>query len=398
MSSISLFFQIIEGFVFLYLIIAAAYILLFSIAGRLSRRPAAFEEAQIMRQFAILIPAYKEDAVILDVARKALEQQYPKDRFEVVIIADSFRKNTLEKLHEMPLKVIEVRFENRTKAKALNKAMSQLGDHYHVALVLDADNIMEPGLLRKINNAFERGDRVVQAHRIAKNTNTALATLDAISEEINNHIFRKGHRALGLSSALIGSGMAFQYQQFKRMMGKIKAVGGFDKELELTLLKNKIKIQFLEHAYVWDEKVQHSKAFQKQRKRWLSSQLFYFKKFFGQGVSQLFVDRNMDFVCKWYQMIQPPRVLLLGALAVITLITGVAGQGTTIPFYFWLAALAMAITAMLLAMPGWAFSRKTLMALSKLPVVIWGFIKILFTMKGSNKTFIHTKHGEDHQP
>jgi len=35
-----------------------------------------------------------------------------------------------------------------------------------------------------------------------------LALLDGISEEINNNIFRKGHQTLGLSSALIGSGMA----------------------------------------------------------------------------------------------------------------------------------------------------------------------------------------------
>jgi hypothetical protein len=49
----------------------------------------------------------------------------------------------------------------------------------------------------------------VQGHRTAKNTNNSWAILDAISEEINNNIFRKGHRVLGLSSAIIGSGMAF---------------------------------------------------------------------------------------------------------------------------------------------------------------------------------------------
>ena len=77
-----------------------------------------------------------------------------------------------------------------------------------------------------------------------------MALLDAISEEINNHIFRKGHRSLCLSSAIIGSGMAFDYQLFKEYMTTLQAVGGFDKELELKLLHNGYKIDYLPDAMV----------------------------------------------------------------------------------------------------------------------------------------------------
>jgi hypothetical protein len=48
---------------------------------------------------------------------------------------------------------------------------------------------------------------VVQGHRAAK-THKDFAMLDAISEEINNNIYSKGHRAIGMSSRLAGSGMA----------------------------------------------------------------------------------------------------------------------------------------------------------------------------------------------
>jgi cellulose synthase/poly-beta-1,6-N-acetylglucosamine synthase-like glycosyltransferase len=70
----------------------------------------------------------------------------------------------------------------------------------------------------------------VQGHRTAKNTNNSWAILDAISEEINNNIFRKGHRVLGLSSAIIGSGMAFRYNYFKALMSTVTAVGGLIKK------------------------------------------------------------------------------------------------------------------------------------------------------------------------
>ena len=82
-------------------------------------------------------------------------------------------------------------------------------DSYDIALIIDADNIINSSYLVELNNAFADSKvQVVQTHRVAKNLNTNMAYLDAISEEINNSIFRLGHVNLGMSAALIGSGMA----------------------------------------------------------------------------------------------------------------------------------------------------------------------------------------------
>jgi cellulose synthase/poly-beta-1,6-N-acetylglucosamine synthase-like glycosyltransferase len=122
--------------------------------------------------------------------------------------------------------------------------MSILPETYEIAVVLDADNVMASDFLSKVNAAFESSFTAIQGHRKAKNMNTSLAILDAISEEINNHIFRKGHRVLGLSSAIIGSGMAFRYGFFKNLMSGVTAIGGFDKEIELKMLKEGHKIEY----------------------------------------------------------------------------------------------------------------------------------------------------------
>jgi len=100
-----------------------------------------------------------------------------------------------------------------------------------MVVILDADNLMAKDFLKRMNLGFANGFKVIQGHRIAKNSDTSFALLDGISEEINNHIFRQGHRAAGLSSALIGSAMGFEYVLFKRFMIDIDAIGGFDKEL-----------------------------------------------------------------------------------------------------------------------------------------------------------------------
>jgi hypothetical protein len=54
-------------------------------------------------------------------------------------------------------------------------------------------------ILFKINDSINAGYHVVQGHRGFKNTKD-FAMLDAISEEINNNIYSKGHRAIGMSS------------------------------------------------------------------------------------------------------------------------------------------------------------------------------------------------------
>ena len=400
MENLQIILQIIEITIFTYLAFAGIYILIFAIAGRFKQKNKK-SNLQEYRKFAVLIPGYKEDKVIVEVAKKALEQSYPQNLYDVVIIADSFKATTIKQLKNLPIKLVEVSFKQSTKSKALNKAMNVIGDNYEVALILDADNVMEYDFIRKINTAFNSKFKVVQGHRVAKNTNTNFAVLDAISEEINNSIFRKGHRVIGLSSALIGSGMAFQYSLFKNMMKNVNAVGGFDKELELKLLKNKIKIEYIENALVYDEKVSKSKIFAKQRKRWLSAQFVYFKKFFLQSLYHLFFKGNIDFFDKVYQMVSPPRILLLGIVTFLTILSllltifipDIISNILIFNILHWIALLIVVISAIMLAIPNKYLNIKTLKAIITLPKIFIIMFLSLFKLKNANKKFIHTAHG-----
>ena len=390
--------NILEWVIFIYFGFAALYILIFAIAGIFPHRQILSSNPRF-RKMAVLIPGYKEDAVIVEVAREALKQNYPSNEFDVVIIADSFRPETLKELAKLPIRLIEVSFDVSTKSKALNKAMEELGDNYEIAVVLDADNVMAVDFLTRINQAFENGFMVVQGHRVAKNTNTSFAVLDAISEELNNHIFRKGHRVLGFSSALIGSGMAFNYPFFKRTMANVKAVGGFDKELELKLLKDRNKIEYLHDALVLDEKVQKPEVFANQRKRWLSAQFIYFGRYFFPGLYHLFFKGNIDFFDKVYQMVSPPRVLLMGFVTILTvsyaLIAWVFPGNSILAFTFshWLPVWFAVLLAFLFSIPKQFYTFQTLVALMALPKAFLLMVASLFKLKGANKKFIHTQHG-----
>lgn len=375
--------------------LSVAYLFIFAVAGLFYRQP-RYSANQPFRRIAVLIPGYKEDQVIIEVAQEALKQDYPHFSYDVIVIADSFRAETLGKLKEMPLKLIEVSFDKSTKAKALNKAMAQLGDDYEIAVILDADNIMAPDFLTRINAAFEKDIIAVQGHRAAKNLDTSLAILDAISEEINNHIFRKGHRALGLSSAIIGSGMAFRYDFFKNIMSSVTAIGGFDKEIELKMLKDGYKVEYLHDAVVLDEKVQQAEVFSNQRRRWLSAQYHYFLKDFFASIFELIRHGNIDYFDKSFQFLQLPRILLLGAVYVFSILFISLNIWLNLANWLnivWIVTLVLCTLALLFAVPKSYYNRETLKALITLPGGMFLMFRSLLRIKGANKQFIHTQHG-----
>jgi len=376
--------------------VSCIYVLVFAIAGHLEKKCDHALDKELSK-IAVFIPAYKEDAVIVDVARKSLLQQYPPSFYDVIVVADSLTDQTLYSLKKLPIKVVRVNFKNSTKAKALNVAISTIDRTYDYAVILDADNIMEPCFLNKMNTAFKKGYRVVQAHRKAKNLNTSYAILDASSEEINNHIFRRGHRALGLSSGLIGSGMGFEYNLFKCIMTKIKAVGGFDKELEFELAKKKITIEYLNNTVVLDEKIQKSSDFSQQRRRWLATQFVYLRKYYQKGFSELLFKGNINFFDKVFQMVIPPRILLLGATVILASIYTVLDFGLNINTHvssnFWFINLIMLIVTFAIALPKSFYNIKTLEAMASIPSAFIKMFCLLFNLKGANKNFIHTPHG-----
>ena len=372
-----------------YLAIATIYYLFFSVGSIFPKKETKASTLINFNKIAVLIPAYKEDGVIVDSAIKALNQVYPPTMYCIYVIADSLQKETIKALKELPIKVIEVSFDKSTKAKALNTAFDQIDSSYQIAVILDADNVMEVNFLQKINNAYNSGYSAMQGHRVAKNHDTKLATLDAVSEEINNSIFRSGHRALGLSSALIGSGMAFDYPLIKSEMAQIDAIGGFDKELELRLLKQRLTIGYLEDAYVYDEKASAEEAFTNQRTRWIAAQIRYGINSFGDALIQLFTKLNVDYFDKSLQFLLPPRLILLGVNTILALVLTVLQQELWLPM---LGIWASLIIALALAIPKKYWNAEMLKACFRLPKTFWLMIKAFAGFKKAKTNFLHTPH------
>ena len=379
---------------FLYLALGVAYLLLISIAGLL-RRKEIFLPVKEKKSIAVIIPSYKEDNIIVDTASRAVKHNYPQDKFSVFVVADKLQSETISKLRSIPAEVIEVKFETSTKARSLNAALTKIAErNFEIVVILDADNIMKDGCLESVNTAFQQGAHAMQCHRTAKNQDTSVAVLDAISEEINNHLFRKGQRGLGLSATLIGSGMAFHFQDIHSIFSlpHILSNPGEDREVDLQLMLKGRLVKYGDEAIVYDEKVSTSGVFEKQRVRWLEAQIHHFKRFLQPDLKN--ADKDFNYWSKFIQTLLLPRSLYILAFLFFMLLIILEWL---LGYYFlypspstWILLMSLFVLSLLVAIPRSFYNQRTLRALMHLPVLIIRMLKALFKVKSNRAEFLHT--------
>ena len=393
----TLFATIIDTILYLLMAVNSLYLLVFSLASlfplrQFADRPGLKPQGLKLHRFALLIAAYREDAVIRSTVAECLKQDYPADRYDVVVISDHMRPETNEALRQMGVKLLQVDFEKSTNTKSLRYALEALPQEaYDIALIVDADNVIPSDYLTRLNAAFATGHDVqaIQTHRVAKNLNTTMAYLDAISEEINNSIFRRGHNVLGMASALIGSGMAFRYSLFRELMLTNTSVGGFDRVLEMKLRSRRIFIHYMPDLCIKDEKIQRPENFYNQRRRWLAAQYDSLLEFLAQLPSAV-RERKWDFCDKLYQQAAPSRVLMLGFTGVISLVMTLISPMMSIKWWLLLGVILLALCC---AIPRRYYSRRLLRAIILVP---WSFLLMvanLFRLGEARRRFIHTAHG-----
>lgn len=401
MEIIWLILHIIEILLWLLLAASGAYILFFALVTILWKKTesplSAYLEGQIrsMREprqhtFLVLYPAYNEDRVIINSVHTFLGQYYPYKGFHVAVISDHMQPETNEQLAQLPITLLQPVFEKSSKAKAMQYALQQIQGEYDYVVILDADNVVESDFLARLNDVCNKGYNAIQCHRCAKNSNNNIAVLDGVSEEINNTLFRKAHNRIGLSSALIGSGMCFRFKWFKENVYKLSTAGE-DRELEALLLRQKIHIHYEPDIHVYDEKVSNKDNFQKQRLRWMTAQI---QSLFSllPYVPKALMDGNIDYLDKTFQQALIPRSMLIVLTFMLALFVTVLSLDWCIKW--WLLFLFICLS-LYVSTPKQLRSHSVFGKILSIPMLVWKMVLNILKIDRKNTDFIHTTH--DHE-
>ena len=387
--------------IILWIIIAGsvAYVVFFAFISlfyekedHIAAQAAALSNKQA--NFLILYPAYKEDLVIINAVENFLLQDYPSTHYTVVVISDHMLTETNDYLRHMPITLLEPVFEKSSKAKAMQYAIEMVesgklkteSGKFDQVVVLDADNVVRPDFLSQLNVLCTVYD-AIQCHRCAKNADNDVAVLDGASEEINNTIFRKAHNRLGLSSALIGSGMCFKYDLFKKNVFQLSTAGE-DREMEALLLHQEVFIKYAPEIHVFDEKVSNQDNFQRQRMRWMTAQVQSLISNLPK-IPEAIIHGKINFIDKTIQQALIPRSILIVLLSGISIFMTLFMPTWCEKWWILFGLLAIAL---FIALPHQLRFRSFAKVLA-IPGLVLRMLKNLLHLDRKNTDFIHTQHG-----
>jgi glycosyltransferase involved in cell wall biosynthesis len=365
-------FEYADQFFFALSLFTVAYMLIFAFAS-LFNRSDKYPESRVKHRFAVIFPAYKDDDYIINSVSAFQEQDYQIDCFEIIVVADHLKQDTIETLQDLDVTVFEVNFEHGSKMKSIKEAMRRLpADEYDIVLIMNADNTCDPQLLNELNNTYASGSNAIQTHRIRRDRPNTVTVLNAISDEVGNSIFRTGHVNCGLSSSLNGSGMAFDFKWLKEVYEEIDDSND-EKAIEALLLRDHTYIEYLNHAIVYATRKEDSHRYYAQRTTDIRS---HYRSLF-QNILRFpgaLLSGNFDFADRILQWVCVPRTLLLVLVAI---------WGCACIFIDWMASLKwiglmlLLLFALALATPNYLVDKKFNKAMWGLPLLGLGMILAL---------------------
>ena len=286
-------------------------------------------------RFMAIIPAHNEAAVVANLIESLKNQTYPKELYDIYVIADNCTDNTAEIARNAGAIVYE-RFDEtkKTKGYALNWFLEQKIEEnapYDAFCIFDADNIADKNFLKAMNKKLCQGEDVVQGYRDIKNPSDNWITAGyAIFYWTMNRLYHLARYNLGLSPLLNGTGFMVRFDIIKPTGWDTKTL---TEDIEFSL-KNIIegrKLGWATEAIVYDEQPTGFKQSWSQRTRWTVGHIQCMKEYTGLLAAAVKEKKTlMNFDGLLYILGSIPMFVITLVLLLINVIMYLADGMTTI--------------------------------------------------------------------
>ncbi|MEG3071993.1 MAG: glycosyltransferase family 2 protein [Candidatus Syntrophopropionicum ammoniitolerans] len=200
-------------------------------------------------RFAIVVAAYNEEKVIGELIRNLQHLDYPKELYDVYVVADNCTDETAVIAAENGATVME-RFNQVDKGKgyALEYAFNNIferGIPYDAVCVFDADNLVAENFLSIMNGHLLKGEKIIQGFLDTKNAHDTWITKSIyISYILTNRFWQLSKYNLGFTCALgVSTGMCLSVEMLKRYGWGMTSLTE-DLEFQTKALLNNIKVCF----------------------------------------------------------------------------------------------------------------------------------------------------------
>jgi cellulose synthase/poly-beta-1,6-N-acetylglucosamine synthase-like glycosyltransferase len=329
-----------------------AFMALVTIGALLGRAPVRGSPAGERSRFLIVIPAHDEQGAIASTVRSCRDLDYPPAQVSVWVIADNCTDATADEAREAGASVVERHARDlRSKGHALEFFFSEVPEGrpesgYDAVVLVDADTLVDPGLLGAFDAAIGQGMDWIQGYYTVRNPDATWRTqMMTYAFSLANGVWMLGLERLGLGVGLKGNGMCFTARGLRRFPWKAFGLVE-DMEFALMLRARGERVRFLPEARVFGEMVSRGgPAAASQRRRWEAGRRALRGKFAGPLARSTWLAPSTK-ALYLLDLFFPPLVALGSGLATALALDGVVlasrngfSVGTLMPIHAAMTAV-----------------------------------------------------------
>lgn len=368
------------------------------------RKPKKVKAHAPQKTFAVLVAAHNEEQVVGALIDNLKQLNYPKEMYDVFVIADNCTDNTANIARDMGVYACE-RHNDKLRGKGyaiewMLKELWQYPKSYDGVVILDADNLVSPDFLQHMNNELCNGSRVIQGYLDTKNPSDSWITSSyAISYWYSNRLWQMPRRNLGMANYLGGTGMCFDSLLLKEMgWGATSLVE--DLEFTMRCVQRGIYPTMSYEAKVYDEKPLGFKASCKQRLRWMQGHFDVARRYFFPLLWQGLKERNWTKIDTALYAVNVYTLFLGSIMTVVLWIDLLIPGSSNLPSLYVVApALFTLLTTLIylqfpIAMLLEKAPKKMFMNLLSFVVFLFSWWPVTFYafFTQNNKQWSHTEH------
>lgn len=227
-----------------------------------------------LHRYAVLICARNEEAVIADLIDSLHGQTYPQDKLKIFVMADNCTDRTADAARAAGATVYE-RFDREKVGKgyALDALLGYIAqdepEGFDGYFVFDADNLLRPDYIERMNETFSDGHDIVTSYRNSKNygdnwISAGYGLWFLRESEYLNH----ARMLLGTSCAVSGTGFLFSRKVLREQGGWPFHLLIEDIQFSVSHILDGYKIAFCPQAELFDEQPVTFRQSWRQRMRW----------------------------------------------------------------------------------------------------------------------------------
>lgn len=355
------------------------------------------------KTFALVVAAHNEEAVIGPLVENLFQLDYPKQLYDVFVVADNCTDKTAL-IARGSGALVHQRFNNIKKGKGfalewMFHRLFKMERQYDAVVIFDADNLAKENFLVEMNSKLCQGDKIVQCYLDSKNPfDTWVTNTFSIAFWLTNRLLQLARYNIGLSNVLGGTGMCISTDVLREFGWGATSLTE-DLEFSMKALMHGIKTSWAHDTVVYDEKPLTFMQSWRQRKRWAQGQVDVAGRYFFPLLLKGIRERKLTYIDASVHLFQPALVMIATFFMIANLVSILQPHYTNIfslvmPWTGWQILSAIQYVYPVAALALDRLPWRAYLGLILYPIFIYSWIPIVFLgfIHRKDKQWSHTKH------